>query len=149
MTNDIPEQTTIKLPSLQRSALRSLLNAAPPDYRLDDLLELVVIKGIAALVKGRELPGISDDIREKADAPLPSGSGGVKGERVSEDYVGFFITPDQDAALLEVEERFPLVDEDEVLRIVLDAGLRALPRDPVAQRRLDAVGSWRAEEEAP
>lgn len=141
--NAIPERATIKLPNLHRSALRSLLDAAPPNYHLDDLLELVIAKGIAALVKGRELPGS----HEQAEvATLPMGKRATKGQRVAADFVGFHITADQQAALKELEERNPLVDDDEMGRILLDAGLRALPHDEIAQKRLgDSFTSWFAQ----
>lgn len=145
MKNDIPEQTTIKLPNLLRSALKSLLNGTPPDYSLDDLLLLVITKGIASLVKEHELRGISEEIHEKAEESLHKGDRSSNGQRVAADYVGCHLTADQDAALTELEKRFPLAEEDELLRILLDAGLRALPDDPIARRRLDAVGSWPAE----
>jgi hypothetical protein len=149
MKNDIPEQITIQLPNLHRSALKSLLNGTSPDYSFDDLVQLVLTKGIASLVQGRSLPGISDKIHQDATTRMPSGSGGLKAERVSADYVGFFVTANQNAALVELEDRFPLADEDEVLRILLDAGLRALAQDPTAQGRLDAVGSWPTEGGSP
>jgi len=145
MKNEVPEQITIQLPNLHRSALKSLLNGTSPDYTLDDLLRLVISKGIASLVKAHELPDISEEIYEDAKVPLPSGSGGVQRSRVAADYVGFHVTADQDAALTALEDRFPLVDEDELLRILLDAALRAFPHDPIAQARLDAVGNWPAE----
>jgi len=135
----IPEQVTITLPTLQRSALQTLMDAAPPGYQLGELLELVLIKGIATLMKRRELP-VSDSLAERAQASFPSGkSRVVKTPRVAADYVGFSIEAHQQVALDELEERFPLLDEDEVLRILLDAALRALPHDVVAQRRLNAL----------
>lgn len=136
---DIPEQATIKLPSLQRSALKSLLDGAPPNYSLHDLLELVLVKGIASLVKGRELPGLGEEILEKSKASLPTCNRISKRRRVAADYVGCSIEAHQRAALEELEDRFPLVDEDELLRILLDVALRALPDDVVAQRRLNAL----------
>jgi hypothetical protein len=136
---DIPEQATINLPNLQRSALKSLLDNAPPHYQLDDLLELVIIKGIAALVKGRELPDISDEIHERAKASIPMGNRASRGPRVAADYVGCSIDAHQRAALEELEGRFRLVDEDELLRVLLDVALRALPEDAIAQARLNAV----------
>ncbi len=136
---DIPEQATISLPNLQRSALKSLLDNAPPNYQLDDLFDLVIIKGIAALVKGRELPDSSGEIYERSKASLPMCNRVSKGRRVAADYVGCSIEIHQQTALEELEERFPLVDEDELLRILLDVALRALPHDVVAQRRLNAL----------
>lgn len=139
MTNDIPEQVTINLPNLHRSALKSLLDCASPNYSLHDLLELVLVKGIASLVKGRELPGLDEAIQEKSKASLPTCNRISKRRRVAADYVGFRIEAHQRAALEELEARFPLVDEDELLRILLDVALRALPDDVVAQRRLNAL----------
>lgn len=136
---DIPEQATIQLPNLQRSALKSLLDSAPPNYALHNLLELVVVKGIASLVKGRELPGLGEEILEKSKASLPRCNRISKRRRVTADYVGCSIEAHQRAALEELEGRFPLVDEDELLRILLDVALRALPHDAVAQRRLNAL----------
>lgn len=136
---DIPEQATIKLPNLQRSALKSLLDSAPPNYSIHDLLELVLVKGIASLVKGRELPGLGEEIQEKSKESLPTCDRASKLRRVSADYVGCAIEAHHLAALEELECRFPLVAEDELLRILLDVALRALPYDLVAQRRLNAV----------
>lgn len=136
---DIPEQATINLPNLRRSALKSLLDNAPPNYQLDDLLELVVIKGIAALLKGRELLGLGEEIEAKFEASLPACNRILRRRRVAADYVGCSIEAHQRAALEELEDRFPLVDEDELLRILLDVALRALPHDVVAQRRLNAL----------
>src|SRR5689334_4153223 len=98
---DIPEQATIKLPNLQRSALRSLLDRTRPDYSLDDLLQLVITKGIASLVSGRELR----EIHVHAEAHLPTGNQASTRQRVAADYVGFFIEPHQQTALKELEER--------------------------------------------
>lgn len=145
MTNDIPEEATIKLHNLQRSALKSLLDDAPPDYRLDDLLDLVIIKGIAAIVNGRELP----EIHVQAEADLPTSNRASRAQRVAVDYLGFSIEPHQQAALKELEERYPLVDDEELGRILLDAALRALPHDDLAQQRLgDSFTSWFAHEGA-
>lgn len=136
---DVPEQATINLPNLQRSALKSLLDNAPPNYQLDDLLELVLVKGIASLVKGRELPGLGEQIREKSKASLPTCNRISKRRRVAADYVGCSIEIHQQTALEELEKRFPLVDEDELLRILLDVALRALPHDAIARARLNAL----------
>lgn len=135
----IPERVTIPFPNLQRAALKSLLEQAPSGYSLDDLLELVVIKGIAILVKGRELPGVGDEILEKSQASLPTCHRISRGRRVAADYVGFSIDAHQRGALEEVEDHFPLVDEDELLRILLDVALRALPDDAIARSRLNAI----------
>lgn len=142
---DIPEQATIRLPNLQRSALKCLLDGAPPNYSLHELLELVLVKGIASLVKGGELPGLGEEIQEKSKASLPTCNRISKRRRVAADYVGCSIEAHQRAALEELEDRFPLVAEDELLRILLDAGLRALPNDAIARERLDAVGSFPAD----
>ena len=136
---DIPEQAKIKLSNLQRSALKSLLAGAPANYSLHDLLELVLVKGIASLVKGRELPGLDEAIQEKSAASLPTCNRISKRRRVAADYVGFQIEAHQRAALEELEDRFPLADEDELLRILLDVALRALPHDVVAQGRLNGL----------
>ena len=133
---EIPEQVTLHLHNLQRAALRSLLDNAPREYQLDDLLELVVIKGLASLVKDRELPGISEEIKEHARESLPRRRSTSTASRVAADYVGFSIDPQQRAALEELEERFPLADEDELLRILLDVALRMLPHDDIAMRQL-------------
>lgn len=136
---EIPPEVILPLPNLQRSALRSLMNAAPPGYTLVALLDLVLTKGLAAVMKGRELP-ISEEMAERAQASLPSGkSKVVKVPRVAADYVGFSIEPHQQAALEALEGRFPLADEDELLRILLDVALRALPHDALARTRLDAA----------
>ena len=67
------------------------------------------------------------------------GNRASRGPRVAADYVGCSIDAQQRAALEELEGRFPLVDEDEVLRILLDTALRALPHDAIAQSRLNAI----------
>lgn len=140
MTSNIPEEVTIPLGNLQRSALRSLMDRAAPDYRFDELLQLVFIKGMAALVKDRELPGISEEIIQEAQTDLPSGRKTLsKHPRVVADYLGFAIQADEVEALDELVAQHPFVDEDELCRIVFSAGLRALPQDDAAQRGLTAA----------
>lgn len=141
MTKDIPEQVTIPLGNLQRSTLKALMDKAPPGYQLDELLELVFMKGLATMVRGRELPGISEEeILEAAMTDLPSGARSLSNSpRVSHDYLGFFIEAHHDQALQELAARHPFVDEDELCRIVFSAGVRALPDDDVAQRCLTAA----------
>lgn len=134
---DIPEQVTIPLGNLQRAALKSLMDHAPPGFRFEELLELVLIKGVAALVKGRNLDATHQEIVREAEADLPTGTDGPSnGHRVSVDYVGFFIEADDDQALEELAAQHPFVDEDELSRVVFSAGLRALPNDDDAQRSL-------------
>lgn len=135
---DIPELATIKLANLQRAALASLLKAVPPDYTLQDLLDLVLAKGLCIVLHGRALPP-SPELEEQATASVPLGrESPSKGSRLAADFIGFQIDEEQQAALKELEERFPLVDDDEVGRILLDCALRALPHDDLAQRRLKA-----------
>lgn len=140
MTIDIPEQVSLSLDNLQRSALKSLMDHAPPGFTFDELLQLVLLKGLAALVRGRELPGIGEEIIQEAQADLPSGTRSPPNSlRVSHDYIGFFIEEHDDEALEELRTQHPFVDEDELCRIVFNAGLRAVPNDDVAQRSLTAA----------
>lgn len=136
---DIPEQVTLPTSRLERSALRSLMANAPPGFTFDELLQLVLLKGLAALVRGRELPGISEEITQEAQARLPSRTSPSNSQRVSHDYIGFFIEEHDDQALEELRTQHPFVDEDELCRIVFSAGLRAVPDDDAAQRSLTAA----------
>jgi hypothetical protein len=137
---DIPERVTIPLGKLQRSALRSLMDHAPPGYRFEELLELVLMKGLAALVKGRSIDAAHQEIVRQAEADLPSGTDGPSdGQRVSVDYLGFFIEADDDRALEALVAQHAFVDEDELCRIIFSAGLRAIQHDDVAQQCLTAA----------
>jgi len=134
---DIPEQVTLPIGNLQRSALKSLMDHAPHGYPFEELLQLVFVKGLASLVKGRRLERTHTEVLQRAEADLPQGTGGTsEAPRLSADYLGFFIEADAERALQELAAQHPFVDEDELSRIVFSAGLRALPNDDGAQRSL-------------
>lgn len=144
---EIPEQTTVRIPRVCRAAMSSLLKAVPPDYAVQDLLDLIVAKGLCQVLHGRELPPIPE-LEKQAKGSVPVGSESIsKGKRVASDFIGFQIDETQQAALRELEDRYPLLDDEEMGRILLDCALRALPNDDLAQQRLgDSFTSWFAEE---
>jgi hypothetical protein len=144
MTIEIREFATVRLPNLQRSAIKSLLEAAGPDYTVSSLLELVLVKGLVAVLKGRPLPEVPDitiRLEEQAEASIPVGRIDAKHPRIASDYVGFSITAEQQAALEELEARYPFLGADEMGRILLDCAIRSLPTDDRAQRLLDAASA--------
>src|SRR5580704_8312586 len=111
----IPEEVTIPLQDLQRSALRSLLDSGPAGMDLDELLQGVLITGLAQLLKGRPLAGIADGLEEKAQAFDAMGENSLEaGPRVAADFLGFRIDADQQAALDDLLATYSHLSEDEI-----------------------------------
>lgn len=146
----IPEEVTIPLQELLRSALRSLLDSGPAGMDLDELLQGVLITGLAQLLKGRPLAGIADGLEEKAQAFHAMGEKSLEASpRVAADFLGFSIDDGQQAALDDLLATYAHLTEEEVCRILLDCGLKNLHDDPFVQELLASTrpGSVPAEGE--
>lgn len=122
----IPETVTIPLPDLQRAALHHLLERAPADYNLHELLELILVKGL------RSLLGEAFEL----DATMPLGelrqhdARSGRTARPMADYLGFPIREEQQRALDELLQAHPDVGEEELCRTLLDRGLQSIADQP-------------------
>jgi hypothetical protein len=132
----IPKDITIPLGDLQRNAIRSLLQKAPTNYQLSDLFDLILAKGLSALLVCQDLPEVRRQLAERSERSIPEGIERHSIPRVSSDYVGFPLDAEQDARLEELLKAHPHLSEEEVCRIVLDFGLRAMKTVPFAKTLL-------------
>lgn len=132
----IPKTATIPLPNLQRAALHHLLERAPADYSLHDLLELVLIKGLRSLL-GEEF---------ELDATMPFGdlrlhdARSGKATRPMADYLGFPISEAQQRALDELLQEHPNVGEEELCRTLFERGLQSIADQPLTCSAVETLG---------
>jgi len=132
----IPKDVTIPFDDLHRSALQSLMNGAPPNYELADLLQLVLTKGLQAMLVGRELPEVTRQSAERSEEPLPQDAYRPRVPRGATDYIGFPLDREQASELDNLLITYSHLSEEEVCRILLDCGLRDVHRDPFVQELL-------------
>jgi len=129
----IPKDIIIPIEDFQRAALKSLMEAAPPDYELTDLVQLILAKGLQTLLVGRDLPEVT---RQLAEPPVEEGPAAGRVPRVASNYIGFPVDVEQEIELNALLREHRHLCEEEVCRIVFDFGLHAVQTYPFGQKLL-------------
>jgi hypothetical protein len=131
----IPKEITIPLADFQRAALTSLM-AGIANSDVGEALQLVLAKGLRALLVGQDLPEVKRQLAQGGERDLPEDDHIFRSPRASANYLGFPIDSEREAQLDELLKEHPHLSEEEVCRIVFDFGLRAVQTSPFARRLL-------------
>jgi hypothetical protein len=125
----IPKIVMIELHAVEQAALEALASeAGAEDSTIEDLLNLVVTAGLMKLLIGREVPEVEGSLAAQCERLAPGRMKPGTGPSKSADFMALALDLAQVHAFDDLANAYPLLNQNEIGRIVVNLGLEAAQR---------------------